>query len=109
MTARPEQKPVAADTVQGERWKTLLLSVCVWLALLALLALAEWAVRVLRPQIIFSKLLNRIGNYYAVSPQNTFELRPNFRGTEPSMEFPGQQVNIRVNALCALFSDKLRR
>ena len=79
----------------NDRWKTVLLSVCVWLALLAL---AEWAVRVLRPQITFSKLLNRIGNYYAVSPQNTFELRPNFRGTEPSMEFPGQQVNIRVNA-----------
>lgn len=95
MTATPEQTPLAADTVQGERWKTLLLSVCVWLALFAV---AELTVRVLRPQITFSRLLNRVGNYYTASSENTFGLRPNFRGTEPSMEFTGQQINIHINA-----------
>ena len=85
----------ARPNVAGDRWKTVLLSVCVWLFALLL---AEGAVRLWRPQITYSKLLNRVGDYYRVSTENTFGLQPNFRGSEPSMAFPGQQVKVSINA-----------
>ena len=85
----------ARPNVAGDRWKTVLLSLCVWLVALLL---AEGAVRLWRPQITYSKLLNRVGNYYRASTENTFGLQPNFRGSEPSMAFPGRQVKVSINA-----------
>ncbi len=69
------------------------------LVVLVLMASAcEMAVRLLRPQITFSKLLNRLGSYYAPDPDTTFTLQRNYLGTEPSMEHPGQSVQVTINA-----------
>ena len=38
-----------------------------------------------------------LGKYYAPSKFNTFELKKNYAGVEPSMERPGEWVSINTN------------
>lgn len=66
-------------------------------ALLVSLAIGELSIRLLKPQITYSKLIELAGTYYAPSDYNTFQLKANYRGIEPSMEHPGRQVEITTD------------
>ncbi len=65
--------------------------------LLISLAFGELAVRLAKPQLTYSRLVELAGTYYAPSDYNTFQLKANYRGTEPSMEHPGQYVKITTD------------
>ncbi len=59
----------------------------------------EILIRLLRPQYTFRGLRDALGRYYAPSECNPFALQANYRGTEPSQEFPGQTVEVSTNSL----------
>lgn len=67
------------------------------LSLLFSCAAAELAFRLLKPQPTYSALIELAGTYYAPSDYNTFQLKSDYRGSEPSMEFPGLSVAITTN------------
>jgi len=65
--------------------------------LLVALAIGELALRAVKPQLTYSKLVQLAGTYYAPSDYNTFQLKANYQGTEPSMEHPGEYVKITTD------------
>lgn len=65
--------------------------------LLVSLAIGELSLRLLKPQITHARLVELAGTYYAPSDYNTFQLKANYRGTEPSMEHPGRRVVITTD------------
>jgi lysophospholipase L1-like esterase len=67
-------------------------------AIVFMLALGEFGLRMFLPQPTYSRLLSQLGSYYAPSDYNTFELKKNYVGTEPSMESSGQ-VLVTTNSL----------
>lgn len=69
------------------------------LQLLLIFLVAEIATRYLRPQKTYSDLKKMVGNYYAESDYNYFKLKANYVGTEPSQEYPGQNVSVKINSL----------
>ena len=40
--------------------------------------------RIFKPMDTFSKLKEKVGNYYKISLSNSFELKENYEGTQPS-------------------------
>ncbi|MBS0220194.1 MAG: hypothetical protein JSR91_05570 [Proteobacteria bacterium] len=68
------------------------------MSLLISCAAGEVALRVFKPQLTYSKLIELAGTYYAPSDYNTFQLRANYHGHEPSMEYPGRDVTITTNS-----------
>lgn len=82
------------NTNWTETQKNILLLVGV---ILVLCAGIEIALRFLFPQPTYSKLLEQVGGYYAPSELNTFTLKKNYRGAEPSQEFPGTYVKVTTN------------
>ena len=63
------------------------------------ITLFELLVRFIRPQPTYSILLSKIGGYWSSSSDTTFTLRPNYTGTQPSMEYPEKLVQISINSL----------
>ena len=63
-----------------------------------MLVLAEFGLRLFFPQPTYSRLLSQLGSYYAPSDYNTFTLKKNYAGTEPSME-SSEQVRVTTNSL----------
>ena len=63
------------------------------------LALAEIAVRIVRPQKTYSILLQWLGAHYALSPFNPFTLKKNYVGLAPVMDEPGVWVKTSTNSL----------
>jgi len=57
----------------------------------------ELALRLFKPQLTYSTLVELAGTYYAPSDYNTFQLKANYRGHEPSMEYPGKYVTITTD------------
>ena len=78
--------------------KVLFYTIFFGLQLAIFLFLGEFAVRWLHPQKTYSDLKKMVGNYYEQSPFNYLRLKPNYRGTEPSQEYPGKDVNIAINS-----------
>lgn len=76
-------------------------------ALLISLTIGELSVRFLKPQLTYSTLVELAGTYYAPSDYNTLQLKANYRGTEPSMEKPGQYVTITTDENRFRGGDKL--
>jgi hypothetical protein len=66
--------------------------------LLVSCAIGELALRVFKPQLTYSQLVELAGTYYAPSDYNTFQLKANYSGVEPSMEYPGRHVTITTNS-----------
>jgi lysophospholipase L1-like esterase len=67
-------------------------------SLLVSCAIGELALRLFKPQLTYSKLVELAGTYYASSDYNTFQLKANYRGVEPSMEYPGRHVTITTSS-----------
>lgn len=63
------------------------------------LLVCEISLRYIWPQPTWSRLIETVGSYYAPSKYNTFELKKNYSGTEPSMESPGNVVHINTTSL----------
>jgi len=59
----------------------------------------EVIIRLLKPQYTFRGLKDIVGRYYAPSEFNSFTLQTNYRGTEPSQEYPDQRVEVTTNSL----------
>jgi lysophospholipase L1-like esterase len=68
------------------------------LSLLISGAIGELVLRILKPQLTYSQLIELAGTYYAPSDYSTFQLKANYHGSEPSMEHPGQRVTITTNS-----------
>jgi hypothetical protein len=68
------------------------------LSFLVALGAGELLVQTFRPQPTFTQLVELVGTYYAPSDYNTFQLKADYRGYEPSMEHPGRTVTITANA-----------
>jgi hypothetical protein len=68
------------------------------LSLLISCAIGELVLRILKPQLTYSQLIELAGTYYAPSDYSTFQLKANYHGSEPSMEHPGQRVTITTNS-----------
>lgn len=66
--------------------------------MLTMLAAAEMGLRLARPQPTYSDLLAQVEKFYAPSAYNTFQLKNNYSGVEPSMEFPGTNVPVGINS-----------
>lgn len=60
--------------------------------------LGEFTLRIFQPQLVYSKLLTYVNDYYAPSDFNKFTLKKNYSGKMPSQEFPGHFVTITTNA-----------
>ena len=58
----------------------------------------EMALRVFMPQPTWSYLIEMLEKYYIASDYNTFELKKNYQGVEPSMERPGENVFVNINS-----------
>lgn len=67
-------------------------------SLLVSCAIGEVALRVFKPQLTYSRLVELAGTYYAPSNYNTFQLKANYHGHEPSMEYPGRSVTITTDS-----------
>jgi lysophospholipase L1-like esterase len=48
--------------------------------------------RIFKPMDTFSKLKEKVGNYYKISLSNSFELKENYKGTQPSNDIKGEKV-----------------
>jgi hypothetical protein len=59
---------------------------------------AEVALRVFMPQPTWSYLTEMLEKHYIASEYNTFELKKNYQGVEPSMERLGENVNVSINS-----------
>ena len=57
----------------------------------------EISLRLFMPQPTLLNLRGMIGHYYAPSNFNTFELKKNYKGSEPSMERPKEWVSVNIN------------
>jgi lysophospholipase L1-like esterase len=73
-------------------------AVLLGMSLLVSCAIGELALRLFKPQLTYSKLVELAGTYYAPSDYNTFQLKANYRGFEPSMEYPGRLVTITTSS-----------
>lgn len=61
---------------------------------------SEIAVPIAHPGTkVYSRLLALIGNYYMVDDVVPFTFKPNYRGTNPSQEYPGKFVTVTINSL----------
>jgi hypothetical protein len=74
------------------------LAILVVMSIIISLAGVELLLKSFKPQITFSKLKGRVGSYYAPSDFNTYTLQRNYKGVEPSMEFPGKMVDVQINS-----------
>ena len=73
-------------------------AVIVGCAVVVSLGAAELCIRWVKPQPTYSNLLEQVGSYYSPSDTNTWELKKNYRGTEPSMENLGSRVSVSINS-----------
>jgi lysophospholipase L1-like esterase len=64
---------------------------------MGMLLLIEIFLRALAPQPTYSRLLSQLGSYYAASDYNTFTLKTNYVGTQPSME-SSEKVSVTTNS-----------
>jgi lysophospholipase L1-like esterase len=67
-------------------------------SLIISISLAEYILRWVKPQPTYSNLLEQVGSYYSPSEVNSWELKKNYSGNEPSMENPGKKVTISINS-----------
>lgn len=74
-------------------------AIFILLQVVIVFGLGEIVVRLVHPQTTYSELKKLVGSYYEPSPFNTFHLKPNYRGQEPSQQFPGTKASIAINAL----------
>ena len=81
--------------LRTEKQKAILLTLVV---LAISVAACEGLLRVFKPQPTYSKLLSQLGSYYDASDYNTFQLKKNYVGTQPSMETPGLMVSVTTNS-----------
>jgi lysophospholipase L1-like esterase len=63
-----------------------------------MLIVGEVGLRMFLPQPTYSRLLSQLGSFYAPSDYNTFQLKKNYTGTQPSME-SSEQVRVTTNSL----------
>jgi hypothetical protein len=67
------------------------------ISLFLIFVIIEVSLRLIKPQPTLSSLKGMIGTYYAPSNFNTFELKKNYTGTEPSMERQKERVSVTTN------------
>ena len=67
--------------------------------LLIVSAFLEIAIRILRPQMTYSRLLLLTGEQYVKGGSIPFTLKPNYRALQPSQEYPEKMVKITTNSL----------
>ncbi len=79
--------------------KKILPMVTVFFSIFLVFILSEVLVRFFRPQATYSKLLLLTGEQYTEGGCIPFTLKANYKAKSPSMEFPGQLVNISTNSL----------
>ena len=60
-------------------------------------AILELSLRVMKPQPTFSRLSFLAGSYYTKSEVTDWTLMPGFSGKMPSMEKPGETVEVNVD------------
>lgn len=68
-----------------------------FISLFLVFILIEISLRLFLPQPTMKSLKGMLGKYYTSSNFNTFELKKNYSGTEPSQERPKERVSINTN------------
>jgi len=75
-------------------------TILVLLTVVTSYAIPELLLRFLKPQQTYSQLLKLVKtSIYAPSEFNLFELKANTQIKTPSMEYPGKNVEVRINSL----------
>jgi lysophospholipase L1-like esterase len=81
------------------RKKLLYSCLMLFISAIVIIFSGEVMVRIFRPQFTYSELKGQVGSFYAPAKFNTFTLKENYSGYQPSMEFPGTKVKITTNSM----------
>jgi len=74
-------------------------ALCAVATCLAILLASEVLLRFLLPQVVYSRLRESAGNFFAPSSFNPFTLKRNYRGSQHSQDFLARNVRITTNEL----------
>ena len=67
------------------------------IAMMVLCVVLEAAIRLVKPQLTYSRLLAMTGDQYAPGKCIPFTLRPGYTARQPSQEYPGKWAKVTIN------------
>ncbi len=95
---KPDPLPLGGAPLKRRRYG-LYAVLTLFLAGIVGLGMAEFLVRMVRPQGTYSRLLSTTGEYYTDGEFIPFTLKKDYVAPAPSMEFPGKKVTYSINSL----------